>query len=223
MKYLNEMIAVSLEIEGLLRVIQNNPSREAEDLLAEKIGYLNDYFAAAMPQYYQMPDDSYSVQSGTPEQPIEDTPVNAVESNVVTNYQPVQDTAYDYYPETQGIPEPVTKSEIPAGQDVQVPSGTYMHPSTIGDAYTDNKMRVDEALSRKEFSDLRRAFTLNDRFRYTRELFGGSDNAFRQAINTIASLTSLEDAREFILFDLGLDENNEHVADFLNIIANHFA
>lgn len=84
-------------------------------------------------------------------------------------------------------------------------------------------MRLDEVLTKREFSDLDKAITLNDRFRFTRELFGGSDSLYRQTIATLKSIPTLEEAREYLLFDLGFDAQNENVADFLEIIENHYS
>ena len=83
-------------------------------------------------------------------------------------------------------------------------------------------MRVDEKLQRTLSQDLRKAFSVNDRFRFRRELFANSDADFNDALNLIETMKSYDEAREYFLDDLGWDEEVPEVADFLNIISKHF-
>lgn len=66
-------------------------------------------------------------------------------------------------------------------------------------------------------------FCLNDRFRFRRAIFGGSDDDFNAAMNHLATLDSYEEAEDYFLAELGLDiSENEDVADFMNIIQNFY-
>jgi len=66
------------------------------------------------------------------------------------------------------------------------------------------------------------AFCLNDRFRFRRTIFGGSDAEFNAAMNRIASLDSYDEAEEYFYGDMGLDPEAEDVADFMGVIRNYF-
>lgn len=66
------------------------------------------------------------------------------------------------------------------------------------------------------------AFCLNDRFRFRRTIFGGSDAEFNAAMNRIASLDSYDEAEEYFYGDMGLDPEAEDVADFMAVIRNYF-
>lgn len=90
------------------------------------------------------------------------------------------------------------------------------------DASKDN-IRVDEMLSRREARDLRRAFTLNDKFRFRRELFGNNDSLFADTLNTLMAMKTIDEASEYLYEDMGWDKDNEDVADFVAIVRNHFA
>lgn len=70
--------------------------------------------------------------------------------------------------------------------------------------------------------DLRKAFTLNDKFLFRRELFGGSDSEFSDTIDLLSAMHSLDEAREYLFDDLQWDPKNEVVKDFMAIITNHF-
>ncbi|MCF0218345.1 MAG: hypothetical protein HUK14_01050 [Muribaculaceae bacterium] len=65
-------------------------------------------------------------------------------------------------------------------------------------------------------------FTLNDRFRFRRELFSNSDSEMADAINTIGSMHSYDEAEEYFFTDLNWDPENPDVADFMEIIHNSF-
>lgn len=83
-------------------------------------------------------------------------------------------------------------------------------------------IRVDEMLQRRSASDLRRAFTLNDKYRFRRELFGNSDAAFNDAIDIISAMHSMDEVREYFSIDMGWDLESEEVKDFLDVITAHF-
>lgn len=66
------------------------------------------------------------------------------------------------------------------------------------------------------------AFCLNDRYRFRRALFGGSDAEFNAVMDHIATLSNYEEAEEFLFGELGFEAENEDVADFTEIIKNYF-
>ena len=86
-----------------------------------------------------------------------------------------------------------------------------------------DEIKVDELISRREARDLRRAFTLNDKFRFRRELFGSNDALFGQVLNRLSELEDLPEAESYLYDYLGLDRDNDDVKDFVAIVANHFA
>ncbi len=67
-----------------------------------------------------------------------------------------------------------------------------------------------------------KTFTINDKFLFRRELFDGSEADFVDTLNLIEAMSSLDEAREYLFYDLGWDSENETVADFVNIINNYF-
>ena len=85
------------------------------------------------------------------------------------------------------------------------------------------ELRVDEKLQRTLSKDLHKAFSLNDRYRFRRELFSNSELDWNDALNMVASMSSYEEAEDYFYNDLGWDKNSEEVADFMNVIKNHFS
>jgi hypothetical protein len=84
-------------------------------------------------------------------------------------------------------------------------------------------MRLDEKLARESSRNLRKAFSLNDRFRFRRELFGNSDIEMSDTLNLVEAMSSYAEAVDYFMTDLQWDAENPEVADFMAIIEKHFA
>lgn len=71
-------------------------------------------------------------------------------------------------------------------------------------------------------ADLRHAFSLNDRFRFTKELFGGDAAQMDEAVQRISEAASLQEALDVVMSGSRLDESNEAVADFAELLKKYF-
>lgn len=69
--------------------------------------------------------------------------------------------------------------------------------------------------------DLLRAFTVNDRFMFIRELFGGNADDFAQTVKLIAAMPDLTEAQEYLYQDLMWDSSNPAVSAFMDVLARH--
>lgn len=83
-------------------------------------------------------------------------------------------------------------------------------------------IRLDEVLQRSLSKDLSKAFSLNDRFRYRRELFGNSEVEMRNTINMVEAMHSFSEAEDYFYGDLEWDRESPEVVDFMTTIRNHF-
>ena len=81
---------------------------------------------------------------------------------------------------------------------------------------------LEEALQRQQAKELRKALSLNDRFRFRRELFGNSDIRMNETLSLIDAMQSYEEAEDYILNDLNWDVENPDVAEFMKIVQIHF-
>ena len=87
---------------------------------------------------------------------------------------------------------------------------------------TASTVTLEEALQRQQAKELRKALSLNDRFRFRRELFGNSDIRMNETLALIDAMNSYEEAEDYILNDLNWDEENTEVAEFMKIVQKHF-
>lgn len=85
------------------------------------------------------------------------------------------------------------------------------------------EMRVDEMLTRREARELRKAFTLNDKFRFRRELFNNDNDKFRETLERIERMQSNDEAVAYMTEVLGWNLDEEAPSDFAATVANHFA
>lgn len=67
-----------------------------------------------------------------------------------------------------------------------------------------------------------RIFTINDKFRFKRELFGNSDAQYVETMDVLSAMSSLDEAEEYLYEDLNWDPENEDVIAFTDIITNYF-
>lgn len=71
--------------------------------------------------------------------------------------------------------------------------------------------------------DLRKWFTINDRYRFRRELFGNDNIAMTDTINLISAMASLPEVEDYVYSDLEWDRDNEEVKAFMDIVAFRFS
>lgn len=68
---------------------------------------------------------------------------------------------------------------------------------------------------------LLQAFTINDKFRFRRELFNGDEEDFDETLQLLAHMPDFEEARDYLEHDLLWDPKNDDVQAFLEIVKAH--
>lgn len=85
-----------------------------------------------------------------------------------------------------------------------------------------SNISLHDILEKKNLSDFRKAFSLNDRFRFKRELFKGDENLMNQVISTLNEIHTLQDSLEYVKTQLRWDMNDETVQDFIKLLDKRF-
>ncbi len=151
----------------------------------------------------------------TPSAPLDDTsdePQPEPDPDVVPEAEDGPDIEVEFIEaEDDSVPEPEDEMPVPP-----VPTEFPEEESPAA------PLRVDEKLQRHLSKDIRKAISLNDRFRFQRELFAGSANAMDTAIEHIEVMTSYGNAELYFYSQLNWDRDNEVVKDFMAIVRNHF-
>lgn len=144
------------------------------------------------------------------------------------------------YVEPQHMPaEPVAEQHPTpvAGNDDDEPEPPAFTPANIDmtggensdndididdDEEEENPVRLDEQLQRNLSKNMRKALSLNDRYRFKRELFGNSELDLNDALDMVQSMKSYDEATDYFYGDLGWDKDNDEVQDFMSIVKKHF-
>jgi hypothetical protein len=81
---------------------------------------------------------------------------------------------------------------------------------------------LNEALEKKKLSDFRKAFSLNDRFYFRKELFGGDEAKMNKVIADLNEIHSYEESLQYLNDKQNWDGENETVATFLKLLEKRF-
>ena len=83
-------------------------------------------------------------------------------------------------------------------------------------------LSIEEKLHRGIAKNMRSAFSLNDSIRFRRELFGGSQAEYNDALDMVQSMHSFGEAEEYFYDDLAWDPTSDDVKDFMEVVRKHF-
>ncbi|MDR3251638.1 MAG: hypothetical protein LBT42_08265 [Tannerella sp.] len=152
-----------------------------------------------------------------PEPPVmrPEPPVMKPEPSVMKPEPPIIKSA----PPIIKPPAPVFKSE-PIIQHVAPTAKATATPKATAEGAAPPS--VNDIIEKNKLSDLRRAFSLNDRFRYRRELFAGNEDAMNRVIMALNNRSSLKESLLFLEEKLHWDFGNPTVKDFIKILEMRF-
>ena len=201
---------------------------EADEEVAEEAETEEEPIAEPVEEPIDEPIEEPAVERG----PLENFIPEPVEMPMES---PVSDIFDDSHLEPIEEPEPI---EVPAAEDKPIFDDAPIdeEDAPLDEEYEDDEeedddevlddddeaLTLDEALQRSMSRDLRKAFSLNDRFRYRRELFGNSDVEMNDTLNLVETMHSYSEAEEFFYGDLEWDSESPEVKDFMAVIRNHF-
>lgn len=84
----------------------------------------------------------------------------------------------------------------------------------------DDKGGLPPAVSEAKNGKL--VFSINERFRFKKELFSNSDVDFNNTLALVASMDNYEEAEEYFLNEEGFDIANPLVREFLEVLKRYF-
>ena len=130
---------------------------------------------------------------------------------------------YDDEDEDDNESAPIEGTQTDEGIDTSDDDNSYIDQDYNDNVDSDEQVRLDDVLQRSISKNLKRAFTLNDRFRYRRELFENSDVQMSNALDLVETMHSYAEAEEYFYGDREWDRESPEVKDFMEIIRKHFA
>ncbi|MDR2389554.1 MAG: hypothetical protein LBD89_07200 [Tannerellaceae bacterium] len=81
---------------------------------------------------------------------------------------------------------------------------------------------LNEVLEKKNLSDFRKAFSLNDRFYFRRELFGDDEAKMNKVISDLNNMQSYEESMKYLHDKQNWNTESAPVADFFALLEKRF-
>ncbi len=87
---------------------------------------------------------------------------------------------------------------------------------------------LSDKLGLAPIKDLNRAFGLNDKLMYTNNLFGGDNNVYKQTMETLNSLNSFDEAKQYLIKNIAgkynwtSKKNEKQAKDFIRTISRRY-
>ena len=134
---------------------------------------------------------------------------------------PVEDEAAFVEPEEEITPPAAYADDDEEFEEVETEDEEEI---TDDEDYDDtpDALSIEEKLHRGIAKNMRSAFSLNDSIRFRRELFGGSQAEYNDALDMVQSMHSFGEAEEYFYDDLAWDPTSDDVKDFMEVVRKHF-
>lgn len=234
---IRKMIAEAYELEGLLLLADNRGADTSEYVfmaIGEKLDRLQmllgeregDEGEETQKDTCMVENDVADAGSEEPEpEPEEDvaevTAEQVADGEYDNEQEPMVELVLDDEPTAE--PDAETPNVADETEDVEAEDNIEEEPEADEKASDDSEpLRLDEKLQRSRSKDLKSAFSLNDTFRFRRELFGNSAAEMTDALHMVEAMHSFDEAEDYFYGDLGWDRESDDVKEFMAIIKNHF-
>lgn len=119
-------------------------------------------------------------------------------------------------------------AEAAAAAEEEEEEGKKEEPAIVEEPVVETVVKEEEPKSAvlgeslKLSAGLRHAISLNDSFRFSRELFGGDTDLMNRVIEQISVMSSYKTAVAFLSSKVELNEEKEAVNDFLELLKKFF-
>ena len=119
-------------------------------------------------------------------------------------------------------------AETAAAAEEEEEEGKKEEPAIVEEPVVETVVKEEEPKSAvlgeslKLSAGLRHAISLNDSFRFSRELFGGDTDLMNRVIEQISVMSSYKTAVAFLSSKVELNEEKEAVNDFLELLKKYF-
>ena len=166
-----------------------------------------------------VPGIKSSESDSKPEQKIEKSEIRIPEKTVsAQNESAVPPSEKEDTRPSKPVPNQTPKIKNTTAE----PLATKIANDNYAENATNGSKSLNDAIEKNKLSDLRKAFSLNDRFRYRKELFAGNEELMNKVITILNNKTSLKDSMMFLEEKLHWDFSNPIVKDFVKVLELRF-
>ena len=197
----------TIELEGLLQLLKSDDADEAKkdvifNALFDKIDEI-DVEISALKQQFNAEKDSESVD-------VFDKNIEEVDETTVPEFV---DEIEDVDVDTDGVCD---------NEENDIIVEVLYAEEVIEETSDDNQEEIEDNKKKIEDNDSSEMFTLNDNFKFRRELFENSQERYAQALTAIEQMESMAQAEEHFYNELNWDKENPEVNEFMAIISVYF-
>lgn len=177
-----------------------------------------------------MPEAARNSVRTEPEMPApvpDEAPVTMPESAAVVEPEPTLIVEPEPIPEVCEDADNQSDTDVAAPDETatQIVAETIHKPETVIDAF--EKQQENESLAatiaHRPVTDLKRAISIADRFRFQRELFDNNGEQMATVLDALNQCTSLEQAEAYLEKHCALPPDKPATTDFVDLIKRRFA
>lgn len=190
------------KVESLRRCLTDLPAAACDSVRTEP----------EMPAPAPVPDET-PVAVAEPAADVEPAPTPVVEP------EPVADVCEEAENQTD-------IDKLPADEPAaQIVAETIHKPEAVVDAFAKQQEAASVAatIAHRPVTDLKRAISIADRFRFQRELFDNNGEKMATVLDALNDCTSLEQAEAYLEKHCALPSDKPATADFIDLIQRRFA
>lgn len=119
------------------------------------------------------------------------------------------------------MPE-IIKEEIHAAEPVIAPEPIAIKPIPVETTAERHTVSIHEVLEKQNLSDLRKAFSLNDKFYFRKELFNGDEAKMSKVLSDLNDIHSYEESVAYLNEKLNWNIEDPTVSEFLKLMEKRF-
>lgn len=214
----NSLLNTCLEIEGLLCLVSRRGSSVPENvgvMLVEKASRLKESLIEFTSHAPEDDEDEDSIACSAILEEVNDA-----------GQQPEVSVAESLDNETVNLTASVEAPAVAMAQDkaaeiVVEPEPDDVLVETVAEVETENVTPVPAEPVQPVRNDVAPVeLTINDKFRFRRELFGNSDVDLAEALQVASQMSTVEEVEEYFYNDLCFDPADDAVKDFIRVVTS---
>lgn len=193
---------------------------ELTEQIRETEIYPVSFFSEAFDLTHKIQDHLHAMEVSQIE--LFDQKIREHQAQISSVDRPVRRVAAD---PLEAIHPPISASDelpsAPSGPPAPVSRNTA--PPAASSSFREKaETSLNDKMEKAKLTDLRKAFTLNDRFRFCRELFGGDEQRMNRVVNELNETYSYETSLTHLKSVTDWDFENDSVLDFLKLVERRF-
>ena len=106
---------------------------------------------------------------------------------------------------------------------VEPVASSHILADSINELLASRPQSLHESLEKRLVVDVRKALSLNDRFRFQRELFNNDAKCMDKVLDEIGSFKNLAEVLEYLKEKFSWSKDNEPAMDFIKIVIKKFS